>query len=196
MKNISYTRGKGVLEELLAKQRARRANSLIPKSYRSGRILDIGCGSYPYFLTLTDFKEKYGIDPSLASSKLENITLEKLDIAKNKLPFKDNFFDTVTMLAVFEHIEHDKLNFVLNEIRRVLRKNGVFIITTPSPLGDKLLHFMTIFGLVSAEEIHEHKHKHPKEKIESILAEAGFEKRKIKSGFFEFFMNMWFTAIK
>lgn len=192
----SVTRGSGLLEDFLAKKRAKKANSLIPKSYRSGRILDIGCGSYPYFLTSTDFKEKYGIDPSLASLKLENITLEKLDIAKNKLPFKDNFFDTVTMLAVFEHIEHDKLNFVLDEIIRVLKKDGVFIITTPSPLGDKVLHLMTIFGLVSSEEIHEHKHNHPKEKIENILVEAGFERRKIKSGFFEFFLNMWFTAIK
>jgi hypothetical protein len=50
--------------------------------------------------------------------------------------------------------------------------------------------------LISSEEIHEHKHNHPKSKIESLLVEAGFEKSKIKSGYFEFGFNMWFAAKK
>jgi ubiquinone/menaquinone biosynthesis C-methylase UbiE len=196
MKNISYTRGTGLLEVFLAKLRAGKANSFISKEQRKGKILDIGCGSYPYFLSNTNFKEKYGIDPALTSTNIENIVLKKNDITKNKLSFRDNNFDVITMLAVFEHIEHNKLNFVLCEIRRVLKKDGVFIITTPASWADKLLHFMANFGLISSEEIHEHKHNHPREKIEGILAEAGFEKRKIRSGFFELFMNMWFTAKK
>ena len=196
MKNISYTRGTGVLEVLLARQRANKANSFISKEQRKGRVLDIGCGSYPYFLTSIDFKEKYGIDPALTSTKIENIVLKKNDITKNKLSFKDNYFNVVTMLAVFEHIEQDKLPEVIHEIKRVLKKDGIFIITTPAPWADKLLHSMARFRLISSEEIHEHKHNHPKEKIEGILTASGFEKKKIRSGFFELFMNMWFTAIK
>jgi ubiquinone/menaquinone biosynthesis C-methylase UbiE len=197
-KTINLTRGTGLLEEFLARQRARKANSFISKEQRKGRVLDIGCGSYPFFLVSTKFKEKYGMDPSVSVNLVKNqkIYLSKTGVSKKKLVFKDNYFDVVTMLAVFEHIEHDSLNFVLNEIRRVLKKNGVFIITTPAPWADKLLHFMSIFGLISTEEIHEHKHNHPKEKIEVILAQAGFEKGKIRSGFFEFFLNMWFTASK
>lgn len=198
MKNIRYTRGTGVFEVFLARQRARKANNLISKELGRGKILDIGCGSYPFFLVSTKFKEKYGIDPSVNVGlvKNKNIYLSKEDVSRNKLPFKDNYFDAITMLAVFEHIEQDKLNFVLGEIRRVLKKNGVFIITTPASWADKLLHFMANFGFISSEEIHEHKHNHPKEKIEGILVEAGFKKRKIRSGFFELFMNMWFTASK
>jgi predicted SAM-dependent methyltransferase len=100
------------------------------------------------------------------------------------------------MLAVFEHIEYDKLSFVLKEVRRVLKKDGIFIITTPAPWADKFLHIMARFRLISSEEIHEHKHNHSKEKIEDILSKAGFDKRKIKSGFFEIYMNMWFSASK
>ena len=44
------TRGKGLLEPMLADLRAQRANKLIPSTSRTGRILDIGCGTYPYFL--------------------------------------------------------------------------------------------------------------------------------------------------
>jgi len=198
MKNKSYTRGNGILEVFLAKQRASKANSFISKNQRKGKILDIGCGSYPYFLIFTKFENKYGLDPSLKISEIseKNLNLRVFDVTKKILPFTDNYFDVVTMLAVFEHIEHDKLNFILKEIKRVLKKEGKLIITTPAPWADKLLHFMANFGLISAEEIHEHKHNHSKEKIESILAEAGFEKRKIRCGFFELSMNMWFTVIK
>lgn len=198
MKNNHYTRGTGILEVFLAKQRASKANSFISKEQRKGKVLDIGCGSYPYFLVSTKFKEKYGLDPSLKLSEIsnKNLNLRAFDITKNKLPFKDNYFNVVTMLAVFEHIEQDKLFEVLYEIKRVLKKDGIFIITTPASWADKLLHSMARFGLISSEEIHEHKHNHPKEKIEGILVQSGFEKRKIKSGFFEVYMNMWFTAIK
>jgi ubiquinone/menaquinone biosynthesis C-methylase UbiE len=195
---MKVTRGSGLLEVFLAKKRAKLANSLISKSHRSGRILDVGCGSYPYFLVTTQFKEKFGIDPSVNLSLIEDagIILKKIKINKNALPFKNNYFDVVTMLAVFEHIEHNDLIAVIKEIRRVLRKDGVLIITTPAPWSDNLLHSMATVGLISSEEIHEHKHNHPKSKIENLLAEAGFEKSKIKSGFFELYMNMWFAAKK
>ena len=57
-----YTRGKGLLEPLLARLRTQRANQLIPTELRDGRILDIGCGSYPYFLAHTAFKAKFAVD--------------------------------------------------------------------------------------------------------------------------------------
>ena len=195
---MKVTRGSGLLEVFLAKKRAKLANSWIAKSHRSGRILDVGCGSYPYFLTTTKFKEKYGIDPSVNLSlvKDKGIFLRKIKIGQIIFPFKDNFFDTVTMLAVFEHIEHDELQFVIKEIYRVLKKDGIFIITTPAPWSDKLLHFMARARLISEEEIHEHKHNQSKLKIENIIESAGFEKSKLKSGYFELGFNMWFTVKK
>jgi ubiquinone/menaquinone biosynthesis C-methylase UbiE len=194
----SYTRGKGLLEGFLAKKRASKANSLIRDSYRKGRILDIGCGSYPYFLESTNFKEKYGIDPSLNILKFKNknIFLKKIDITKQKLSFTDNYFDVVTMLAVFEHIDGEKLDSALREIKRVLKKDGIFIITTPAPWADGVLHLMSKLNLISEDEIHEHKHNHRNSKIVDILKKSGFKKEKIKSGYFEIYMNMWFTSIK
>jgi len=194
----SYTRGKGLLEELLTKKRSDKANSLISKAHRAGRILDIGCGSYPYFLSKTKFNEKYGIDPSLRSKIVgkEKIVLEKFSVGTKKLPYKDDYFDVVTMLAVFEHIDEKYLNFVLKEIRRILKTNGILIITTPSPWADKVLHVMANFYLISKEEIHEHKHNLTHHKISDFLVEAGFPVNKIKKGFFEFYMNMWFKAEK
>ena len=76
------TRGKGLLEPILADLRAQKANKLIPSSLRSGRILDIGCGTYPYFLAHTSFEEKFAIDQLPLSSqteselKIESFTLD------------------------------------------------------------------------------------------------------------------------
>jgi SAM-dependent methyltransferase len=195
---MNVTRGSGLLEVFLAKKRASLANKFIPEKYRNGRVLDIGCGSYPYFLETTNFKNKYGIDPfvNLTLVKNKNIILKKVKIGKKMLPFASNFFDTIVMLAVFEHVEYGELRFALKEIHRVLKKGGIFIITTPAPWADKLLHQMARVGLISSEEIHEHKHNHSKGKIEDIMEEGEFSKGKINSGFFELGMNMWFTAKK
>jgi len=196
--NINVTRGSGLLEGLLAKKRAAKANSLIKDFHRKGRILDIGCGSYPYFLINVDFKNKFGIDPSLNAQGVKDgkILLRRIDITKQKLPFTDSYFDVITMLAVFEHIDAKKLTGVLKEIRRTLKKGGIFIITTPSPWADGLLHLMATMSLISKEEIHEHKHNNQKKRIIDILRDAGFKKENVGSGFFEIYMNMWFTAIK
>lgn len=195
-KTINMTRGTGLLEGFLSKKRADKANELIPPSLRKGKVLDIGCGSYPYFLISTKFNEKYGIDPSLRISSLENIILSKLDISRSLLPFKDNFFDVIVMLAVFEHIEKDKLDLVLRETFKMLKKDGVLIITTPSPWSDKLLHQMAKVGLISEVEIHEHKSHYNMGKIILMIEKAGFKRENIKSGYFELGMNMWFTVVK
>ena len=74
------TRGSGLLEPFLARLRARKANRLIPPHLRSGRILDIGCGSFPYFLAHTSFAEKFALDqaerPAAAPTGVQWFTLD------------------------------------------------------------------------------------------------------------------------
>ena len=182
---INLTRGFGLLENFLAKKRAVTANLLMQEEHKEGRVLDIGCGTFPYFLITSRAKEKYGMDPVVNATSLkdnkQNIVLKKIKAGKQRLPFADNFFDAVTMLAVFEHIEHARLSFVLKEIRRVLSKDGILIITTPAPWSDKPLHYFANFGLISKEEIHEHKHNLTHKKIKEYLKDARFSEKKIKA---------------
>ena len=89
------TRGNGLLERFLAKKRARTADKLVPNNLRGGRILDIGCGNFPYFLSNTNFKEKYGVD-KLELRPQEKITFNKINIENEPLPFPDNFFEAIT----------------------------------------------------------------------------------------------------
>lgn len=169
---------------------------------KNGRILDIGCGSYPLFLLNADFTEKYGLDKVVETAteeraKQQGIILIGHDIEnEEKLPFGDNFFDVVSMLAVFEHIEPRKLVKIHKEIYRILKPGGIYIMTTPAIWTDGLLRFLARLGLISNVQIGEHKDSYNHSMISSILREALFQKNKLRFGYFELFMNIWVTAAK
>ena len=191
------TRGYGLLEKWLATKRARVANKLIPSSLRSGRLLDIGCGTYPFFLVHTDFREKVGLDHVVQKIDDDSMTLITYDLNRETtLVFEDNFFDVVTMLAVFEHIEPDRLSGVLYEVHRVLKPGGLYILTTPAKWIDELLRIMAKLRLVSPHEIEDHKDVYDHSKIISHLCRANFRKSSISCGYFELFMNLWVSAMK
>ena len=94
-------------------------------------------------------------------------------------------------IAVFEHIEPIYLNCILGEIFRILKKHGVFIMTTPCTWTDKLLKIMAKVNLVSSEEINEHKKAYNHIDIAGYLEKAGFKKNNMQFGYFELFLNNW-----
>ncbi len=205
----NVTRGYGLLEAFLAKKRAGMANSLIEPELRGGRILDIGCGTTPYFLLNTSFAERCGLDKvaqggertvtvgEAAFPGSDNIILTSFDIEREeKVPFEDGRFNVVTMLAVFEHILPERLPAVVKEVHRILRPGGVYILTTPAWWTDGLLRLMALLRLVSATEIEEHKDRYSPGKISSILQQGGFAAKDIRTGYFELGMNIWARAKK
>jgi len=198
--STSLTRGKGLLEPTLARLRTQRANNLIPADLRAGRILDIGCGSFPYFLAHTAFKEKFAVDqlPMAKETAVKNqIEFFTLNLNEEpKLPFDDNYFNAVTLLAVVEHLNPDSMALLFKESRRVLKPGGMVILTTPAAWSDGLLKFMASINLVSAEEIHEHAFAYNLPLLGWHFGQAGFEMGNVKFGYFEFMLNMWATAMK
>ena len=189
------TRGYGILEPFLAQLRARRADKLIPFHLREGRILDIGCGSYPYFLSHTYFSEKFAVDQLERPQTVSNINWYTLDLNTDpSLPFDDEYFDLVTMLAVTEHLSPSSLVLLFQQVYRVLRPGGRLIITTPAAWSDGLLRLMARVGLVSKEEINEHVFVYTLPLLGWYFGKAGFEMTKTKFGYFEFNMNLWATA--
>jgi SAM-dependent methyltransferase len=197
--NQHFTRGRGLLEPWLAKMRAQRANRLIPAELRAGRILDIGCGSYPYFLSHTVFQQKFAVDqlpPNELGQRLD-IQWYTLDLNSTpKLPFENNFFNAVTLLAVVEHLNPHSMAALFQETYRVLQPNGVVIMTTPAAWSDGLLKLMARIGLVSAEEIREHVFAYNLPLLGWYFGRAGFEMTKVDFGYFEFMLNMWAVAKK
>ena len=198
--STTFTRGKGLLEPTLARLRTQRANQLIPPELRSGRILDIGCGSFPYFLAHTAFQEKFAVDQlpmpteTAARNQIEFFTLNLNE--EPRLPFDGNYFEAVTLLAVVEHLNPDSMALLFREACRVLKPGGMVILTTPAAWSDGLLKFMARVGLVSAEEIHEHAFAYTLPLLGWYFGRAGFAFEKLRFGYFEFYLNMWATAVK
>jgi SAM-dependent methyltransferase len=195
-----YTRGKGLLEPLLARLRTQRANQLIPADLRNGRILDIGCGSYPYFLAHTAFKEKFAVDQlPMPKETADRNQIEFFELNLNQephLPFEFEYFDVVSLLAVVEHLNPKSMAMLFKECHRVLRTGGMVVLSTPAAWSDGLLQVMARLNLVSAEEIHEHAFAYTLPLIGWHFGQAGFEMTKVRFGYFEFMLNMWATARK
>lgn len=191
------TRGYGFLEPLLAKMRANKANQLIPIHLRHGRILDIGCGSFPYFLAHTSFASKFSIDQQQPAQDFKDINWVVLDLNQNPhIPFEDSYFEVITLLAVIEHLDPYKLSILFKEIYRLLKPGGVLLLTTPANWTNGLLYIMSILRLVSKEEIDEHKFTYTLPLIGWYFGQAGFSMEKIKFGYFEILMNLWGIAQK
>ncbi len=96
------------------------------------KVLDVGCGTgaVMQFLAKKNF-EVYGIDPS--GEALKYCTLKGLSVKKSsaeKIDFSEDSFDVVFALDVLEHLENPEL--AVEEIDRVLKKGGIFIMTVPA----------------------------------------------------------------
>lgn len=111
-----------------------------------GRILDLGCGTgYGTKILSGKGREIYGIDVSQEAidyARRKYFGPEYICCSAEKLPFEDNYFDAVTAFEIIEHVE--KPEKVLDEIHRVLKKDGDLFISTPNlrHLGNILGHFL------------------------------------------------------
>jgi len=194
--------GCGPVDLFLAKQRYKIARRQTKSAPQNGRILDIGCGGYPLFLTTVDFAERYGLDRDIGIGAEEKIKKDGIALINHnieeegKLPFEDNYFDVVSMLAVFEHIEPAHLVRIHRDIYRILKPGGMYVMTTPAFWTAGLLKFLAKLRVISDVPIKEHKASYNHSTVSSILQQAHFKTDKLRSGYFELFMNMWVTARK
>lgn len=121
------------------------------------KVLELGCGSGAF---TTFFARAVGNDGNVFALDIQSKMLEQLqnklkrtenrDI-KNIVPvegnaynllFEDNYFDLVYTIAVLQEIP-DKIN-ALNEIKRVLKPNGILAVTEFLPDPDYPLKSTTV----------------------------------------------------
>lgn len=98
------------------------------------RILEVGCG--PGFIGasfIENYCEVHGLDKEKKVSEIathKGIIVKLLGIEKDCFPYASKFFDMIIISEVIEHII--EYHYVLDEIYRVLKKNGILILTTPN----------------------------------------------------------------
>lgn len=104
------------------------------------RILDFGCGNGNVLSGLSEklnIDELYGIDKInyLSKNNLEFLHFDKED----NISAADNFFDLSTCLMVLHHTENPK--HFINELYRVLSKNGTLIIRETNGYNKEIVMF-------------------------------------------------------
>ena len=124
----------------------------------TGNYLDIGSGTGELIqLVKTNFNVScYAVDYTDTLMQDEKQKVDVTDLNHCSLPYDDNFFDAVTFTEVIEHLEDHRK--ILKEINRVLKKDGVLVVTTPNILNMKsrirflLVGFYNLFGPLHVKE--------------------------------------------
>ena len=156
----------------------------------NGRILDFGCGvgnsievMEKYFHTA----QVYGIDVSKKSIEIAKkrfgwfANIQSYD--GKLLPYQDNYFDIVFSACVFHHIPQVSYSDIFQEIKRVLKPNGIFVIFEHNPLNPLTLHAVNTCPFdENAVLIKSNKLKHK-------LADAGFQSYHAYRIFFPKFLS-------
>ena len=102
------------------------------------RVLEVGFGTGLAFPNLHDmYKEIHGIDLTADIEAVKSVFeplniplfLEKGDVLK--MSYEDNFFDTVLMVSILEHLKPVELEQAFVEVRRVLKPGGQMVYGTP-----------------------------------------------------------------
>jgi SAM-dependent methyltransferase len=122
------------------------------------RILEVGFGSGVTFLNLNDkYTEIYGLDMSASVEKVafvfkaKQIETHLQNGSVLSMPYEDDFFDTVLLISILEHLKPSELIRAFQEIRRVLKPGGQAIYGVPIER-----HFMVWMFWLMGCNIREH----------------------------------------
>jgi len=165
-----------------------------------GDLLDVGCGSGALLACIDPNSVYIGIDlndKNLSDLKQEFPQYDFLKInVENGLNlnlFKNTkCFDTITMIALIEHISDPHL--LLSDSYNLLNTRGKLVITTPSPFGDKIHKLGAMIGLTSKEAVKQHVKIYSKSDLYDTLMSHGF--KKIEYHKFLFGLNQLIVAEK
>jgi SAM-dependent methyltransferase len=141
----------------------------ICSKYSSGRVLDIGCGRNNLFISKwVEDKSSVGVDVygyEGVDQVLEDVT---------HLPFPDQSFDTVTLIAVGGHIPENLRVAEFSEISRVLKFGGRLLFTEGEPITQTICHIYRkyFYALLGKKDMdsergmeHDEQYCMPKEEI-------------------------------
>lgn len=161
------------------------------------KILDVGCGDGYYLYLLSNLGLKLQIvgvdnDPKALDSAKKNLKSKRISLVNadlmEKLPFKSDSFDKAVMSEVSEHLTDDVKG--LKQVKRVLRKDGVLILTVPNynfpflwdPVNWILQNFFNthIKSGFWAGIWNQHERLYKPKQIQKVIEKSGFKINKLE----------------
>jgi SAM-dependent methyltransferase len=102
-------------------------NRVLIGNIKKGRVVDIGSGDSNIEKYINNEVELIKVD--YPCTNIRYINNPNIYANAESLPFAQNSFDAVLLLEVIEHI--CRFDIVLDEIKRILKKNGLLYISAP-----------------------------------------------------------------
>jgi SAM-dependent methyltransferase len=136
---------------------------------------------------VTDFssgREKSMTLPLPRDPSRRNIRSFSVDLEKDSIPADDTTYDLVLCFEVIEHMEIDPM-FLMSEINRVLRPDGLCFISTPNSISArnvyKILHgYAPHFFMKYSKKrtYHRHNLEYAPHQMLDLIKSSGFQVRK------------------
>lgn len=137
-KNLAIS---GESSTFFAEYKARKLGEWFPKKISKPlAVLDFGCGDglmTSFVKQIFSKSQVHGCDPSSESIKLAQDMYEDIAFAVSgaKLDYDDNTFDIIFAAGAFHHIPFHEHKSYMQEINRVLKPNGRFVLFELNPLN-------------------------------------------------------------
>ena len=143
---------------------------------------DVGCGFNANMLLylLNEFKIKrpFGVDMEINSEICNKINFIESDLENAEFKINDEEADIITSIAVIEHLNNPAR--YLEEIYRILKPGGYFLLTTPNTSAKPVLEFLAKTGLGTKEEIMDHKLYYNVNTLNQCLEKNNFKNINLK----------------
>ena len=188
----------------------------ISYEYRDKKyFLDVGCGDGARTILFDAFgRDICGVDRMfwLKETIKDRIDFRQEDFVNANLSYENSSFDIILSFDVIEHLLNPKI--MLKEIYRLLKKDGIFIISTPN--RNRLFGFFLILfrlrkfpyypnkNTINSDPYSAHITEYTLSELENLLSQTGFrivKRHKIfygitgKYGFSYFFSLPFFHKI-
>lgn len=129
------------------------------------KILEVGFGSGVTFINLHEqYKEIYGLDLTAEADDVSKV-FDELNIKTHltngsvlSMPYPENYFDSVLLISILEHLRPEHLEKAFIEILRVLKEGGQVVYGVPAERS-----LMTFFFRLLGYDIRQHHFSSEKE---------------------------------
>jgi len=159
-----------------------RVGRALLEPHAGGRLLDYGCGDGTFLALAHDlFPECVGaeIDPRLVeecSARLGGLPGVSFVLTEALRDAPDGSFDAAVCMEVLEHCTPPRADEVLAELHRLVRPDGVVLISVPVETGLPLLVKQSVRALAAARGCGDYRHRErysPGELARMVCARMG-----------------------
>ena len=123
---------------IIGKMYRRRIELCLAECTGGWRVLEVGFGSGVAFANLSEtYEEIHGLDLNApveevgAVFKARQIETHLRNGSVLSMPYEDNFFDTVLLISILEHLKPSELDEAFRRISRVLKPGGQVVYGVP-----------------------------------------------------------------